>query len=267
MKTSVFVCVAIGLLQAAVAIAQDGKPAKVDAGDIQRLIDQLDNDEFTQRESATKQLTKLGRPAIEALTAAAAQQSSETRARSLSIIKTLFRSDDAATKTAAQEALVKLSKSDNVSVRRLAEKILAEPQYKLPLGIWRAEGTAQVFGGRRPIVLGGGGGVAITGAGIRIGAGGQLILARVSGGERRVDIIQGTGVGVLLLEGRRGIEIHVRRPQAKGDPKFSRYLAKDSKELSEKHPKIHKLYKKLDAYKANRTVIGGVKIDVSLLKD
>ncbi len=261
MKSWLLTCVAIGLLQTSAALAEDDKPAKADDGDIKRLIEQLDSDEFTKREAAAKELAKLGRPAIGALTAAAAETSSETRLRSMNILKALFNSDDAATKEAAKGALEKLGKSDNSATRRAAEKILAAPQYKLPLGIWRAEGEAVVFGGRRPIVLQGGGGVTISGTGIRVGAGGQLTLVRVSGGERRVDIIKGTGVGVLLLEGRNGIEIHVRRPQEKGDPQFTRYLAKDSKELSNKHPKIHKLYKILDAYKKTRSIIGGVPID------
>ena len=176
-------------------------------------------------------------------------------------MKSLYNSNDAATKAAAKKALEKLSKSDHLSTRRLAKKILTTLPYKIPSGIWRAEGNARVLGGVRPIVLQGRGGVSITGAGVRIGTGGQLILARVSGGERRVDIIKGTGVGVLLLEGRAGIEIHLRRPQKKGDPQFTRYLAKDAKDLADKHPKIHELYKKLDVYKRNHTVIGGVLID------
>ena len=122
-------------MQAAVAIAQDDKAAKVKNGDVKRLIDLLDNDEFVQRESATNELTKLGRPAIGALMAAAAEKSSETRVRSMNILQSLYHSDDAATKTAAKGALGKLSKSDSFSTRRAAEKILAAPQYKIPLGI------------------------------------------------------------------------------------------------------------------------------------
>ena len=261
MKSWLLTCVAIGLLQTSAALAEDDKAAKVDDGDIKRLVEQLDSDEFAKREAAAKELAKLGRPAIGALLAAAAEKSSETRLRAMNILKALFNSDDAATKEAAKGALEKLGKSDDSATRRAAEKILTAPQYEIPLGIWRAEGEAVVFGGRRPIVLQGGGGVTISGTGIRVGAGGQLTLVRVGGGERRVDIIKGTGVGVLLLEGRNGIEIHVRQPQPKGDPKFSRYLAKDSKELAKKHPKIHELYKKLDVYQRNQTIIGGVKLD------
>ena len=128
-------------------------------------------------------------------------------------------------------------------------------------GIWRGEGTASVFGGVRPIAVGGDGGVSIAGDGIRIGSGGQLILARADGENRRVDLIKGTGVGVLLLENRNGIEIHVRQPQEAGDPKFTRYLAKNSEELADNYPTIHKLYTTLDVYRKNQTVIGGVKID------
>ena len=252
---------AIGLMHTNVVIAEDDKAAKADGGDVTRLIDRLDSDEFAERETAVKELTKLGRRAIDALSAAAVGESSEARLRSMSVLKTLYGSDDAATKAAAKKALEKLSKCDLAGVRRSAEKILAAPQYEIPSGIWRGEGQAEVFGGLRPLVLGGDGGVSITGAGIRVGRGGQLILARAAGGERRVDLIKGTGVGVLLLEGRKGIEIHVRRPQAKGDPEFRRYLAKNAKELADKHPEIHKLYKKLAAYKGNHTVIGGVKID------
>ena len=261
MKSWVLMCGAIILMHSAASLAEDDKTAKVDDGDIKRLINQLDSEVFAEREEAVDRLTKLGRPAIEALRIAAAGKSIESRSRSMRVLKTLLKSDNEATKEAAKKALEKLRKSDHEASRRLAEKILAAPQYEIPPGIWRGEGKANVFGGLRPIVLQGEGGVSITGAGIRLGADGQLTIARVNGGERRIDIIKGTGVGVLLLERRKGIEIHVRRPQKKGDPQFSRYLAKDSKELAKKHPKIHKLYKKLDVYKKNQTIIGGVPID------
>ena len=71
MKIWILMCVAIGLMQTAAALAEDEKTAKVKDGDIKRLIDQLDSDVFAEREAAVVKLTKLGRPAIEALMAAA----------------------------------------------------------------------------------------------------------------------------------------------------------------------------------------------------
>ena len=255
-------CVVMGfsVLWVQIALAQD-ESAVPNSGDVAELIVKLDSEVFRERESAAQQLRQIGKPAIAALTVAAEGESVETRFRSLGILKSLYGSEDPATKEAAKNALEELTKSANESTRRSAENILAAPQYELPPGIWRGEGSAHVFGGERPILLGGEGGISITGEGSRIGAGGQLILARADGGRRRIDLIKGTGVGVLLLEDDDGIEIHLRQPQGGGDPEFTRYLAKDAPQLEEKHPKIHKIYKAFAGYQRNQTIIGGVKID------
>lgn len=258
MKRWILMFLAMALMQTAAAFAQDEPAAE---GDVAQLIDQLDSEAFAEREAAAAQLTRLGRPAIEALSAAAQAESAEKRVRALGVLKSLYGADDLATKEAAKKAFETLSKSENENTRQAAEKILATPQFEIPAGIWLGAGKANVFGGVRPVILGGDGGVTITGAGIRIGDRGQLILARAGGGERRIDIIKGTGVGVLLLEGKVGIAVYVRQPQDKGDPQITRYLAKDADDLADKHPKIHKVYKALDVYRKNQTIIGGVQID------
>ena len=237
MKSWILIAAAFGLMQVVTALAEGDEAAEPDNANVEELINQLDSDIFAEREEAVVQLTNLGRPAIESLTAAAQEGSAEAQFRALRVLSALYRSEDEATEKASREALKVLAKSDNLGTRRSAEKILATPKYEIPLGIWRGEG------------------------GIRIGAGGQLILASADGENRRVDLIKGTGVGVLLLESRNGIEIHVRQPQEAGDPKFTRYLAKDSKELADNYPSIHKLYTTLDVYRKNQTVIGGVKIE------
>ena len=258
MRILITLLLAVAIVQ--IAFAQD-EPASGEKEAIAKLIAQLDSEQFQQREEAARELQKIGVPAIEALTSAVEAGSIETKFRSLGILKELFASENAATKQAATKALKRLAESDDESTRRSAENILTAPQYEIPPGIWRGEGTARVFGGERPLVLGGDGGVSITGEGIRIGSGGQLILAQAADGARRIDLIKGTGVGILLLEDDKGIEIHLRQPQDKGDPKYTRYLAKDAAELEEKHPTIHKAYKALDVYQRNQTIIGGVQVE------
>ena len=73
-KSWILMTAVIALLQTAVVLAEDDKAAQVDGGDIRELIDQLDSEVFSDREAAVLRLTKLGRPAIGALTFASVRK-------------------------------------------------------------------------------------------------------------------------------------------------------------------------------------------------
>ena len=233
---------------------------KLSEAEIQKLIDQLGSDRFIVRRLAEAKLSRVGRAALVPLAKAAESDVAETRFRAMDIFKRMLKSDDDETREATKKALEKLRESKVAATARSAKSLLEQPMYELPAGLWRGEGGAAP--GIRPgnIVFGNApSGIKITGAGIVLGKTAQVAVTRIEDGQRVVDAIQGSGFGILILDGakRPGIEIHVREPGEKGKPKFKRYLAKDQEELTENHPKIAELYQKYSRYQKSGTVMGG----------
>jgi RNA polymerase sigma factor (sigma-70 family) len=92
LATAVGICGPVFLPGGAVAEAQAAPPiaraeAAPDNRDIEHLIKQLGNDEFEEREAATKALKKVGKPALEALHKAATENAdAEVRARAAALV-------------------------------------------------------------------------------------------------------------------------------------------------------------------------------------
>ena len=81
-----------GLLLAAVVGGDDAKPAPPakSPAEIDRLIKQLGNDDFDQREAASKALEAMGEPALNALLRAATKSNdAEVRRRANDVVKAL----------------------------------------------------------------------------------------------------------------------------------------------------------------------------------
>jgi len=238
--------------------AEQGQAAKAadDARRVQQLIEQLDSDEFAVREAAAGKLEQLGIAAIAPLAEVAAGKSLEASTRAIAILGKLASGDDERVGLRATEALKELAQGDNTRVAAAAKATLAGPKVKPPPGIWQGESPVDVFGGRRNIIATDKPGVRLSGAGIAIGPGSQLALARTVDGVRVVDVLQGGNRGLWIRDGKEGIEIFVREPDEKGQPKIQHYRAKDAEQLAKEHPEIHKLYRQFDKYR-NGTVIGG----------
>src|SRR5262245_51293467 len=105
LKTAAAILLAVGIAttsaggwtyrsMAGAAAAADDEPAKIttteaDADRIARLIEQLGNDNFAEREAASRDLERLGLPALPALRKAAQSPDVETRRRGEALVKKL----------------------------------------------------------------------------------------------------------------------------------------------------------------------------------
>jgi len=90
--------------------------------DPERLVEQLGSDQFADREAATRDLQRMGRPAIPHLVRAVRQGDFETQRRALSVLCALAASDDSA--EAVFDALSDLADDDNRPVQAVAQEAL-----------------------------------------------------------------------------------------------------------------------------------------------
>ncbi len=246
--------VTFGVVATRTATNADDNP--VTPEEVVKFVEQLDSDQFATRAKAVEWLTKAGTVAVPGLLQAAESDSIEKRFRALRILGDFYSSEDEATQTVAKKALEKLRDSKVRGTARVAKRLLDRPTYDLPPGIWR--GTGRVNGFQGGLVIRGAKGVRISGGRINIGADSQIIVSKVANGMRTVDVFQGTGLGLYILDGanRKRIEVHVRRIN-NGGVVYKRYLAKNPVELAEKPPEISKLYKKYAKIQHTRTTIQG----------
>src|SRR5262245_6351309 len=92
------------------ATAAPGKPvAPPSAKEIAQWIQQLDDESFSMRDSASKKLLKGGKMAVEPLAVAARGKSLEVTYRSIRILDELAASEDDATANAARKALTEIA--------------------------------------------------------------------------------------------------------------------------------------------------------------
>ncbi len=125
----------------------DAKPVSAEVKDIALWINQLDADNFADRQAAGEKLFAAGNAAIPALTKAGASDNPEVFTRSIDLLQRLLNSRDKSTKEAAKAGLEKITKSDNLGAARRAMQVLnpdENPQPQLP----QAElnlGQANVF--------------------------------------------------------------------------------------------------------------------------
>ena len=139
------------------ALAGDG------AAETSRLIPQLDDAEFSQRQAASQELMEAGRVVFPELEKAALEGSREASGRAIDILRTQFARGDNDTKQAAQAALERLAKSNNAGAAQKANDVLNPPKP-----------VEDPFNGRFGVAP------VIRGAGIQIQVAGNI------GGARRV---------------------------------------------------------------------------------
>jgi hypothetical protein len=240
----------------------EGKTKEVSVDEIRRLVGQLDANRFADRKAADKRLEDIGQPAIEPLAAAASRGSLELEQRAMQILERFYRSADESLCDAAKAALKKLSASSRESIARRAAEILKFPPYGLQPGNWLGKGLVHGLGGVRPIKLGGGGGIVIGGGEVRLGNGAQIVVSGVEGDVRFVDIIQGSGLGVLMIENEKSgvIEVHTCQQQPAGEAEYKRYRSETTEQLRTAHPKIHAFYERFKGYRGGMVMNGAVAI-------
>ena len=196
---------------------------KATAEDIAKWITRLDADEFKVREAATQSLIKAGTGAIAPVAGAAKGKSPEVTSRSVTVLRTLAKSEDEQTKTAALAALDKLAEDKEHESGQQARDALTELRPPArgrhvhgPGGV--AMGNVVVLGGQQPAVV-----------------------TIQTGGNRKV-LANENGKKVDITEDNNGITVTVTEKDDKGKPKVTTYKAADEKELKKKHPEGHKLY-------------------------
>jgi hypothetical protein len=240
---------------------QTHRPA-VTEQQVRKWIEELDSDSFAEREAATIELSTAGVAAVQPIVDAAQSTSLEVQVRAFVVLKHFYRAEDEQVRDACVKALQALSDSENSSIAEQAKEILAVPHYEVPAGNWLGVTMVRGIGANSPIQLHQGGGISIGGGRVRLGYGSQIVVSGVVDGTRIVDIIQGSGLGVMILDSEKGngIVVHTCETPEDGEPKFNRYIAKDADELAKKHPKIHAFYDKFKGYRGGTVMNGAVVI-------
>jgi hypothetical protein len=217
---------------AVVAVAADeeakDKPAGnvASAEEIADLIRQLDADQFSQREAATKRLTDIGKPAVPAVSKAAVEGSLEVTGRSIDILKNLYESSDEAAKAAAEKALQELADGDHRAAARRAKEIL-KPE--------------QAAGQRFP-----GGGIIMGRANIQIQVGravnGKKISVKTINGVKTIEAEEKDKKIKIVDDPKQGIKMEITTKKD-GKEQTEKIEAKNADELKKKNEKAYELYK------------------------
>jgi len=206
------------------ALSADDDPAAEPpaAAEIHTLIEQLDADSFAERQSASEQLGRIGKPAIEALGKATGSESLEVLVRAIDILKGLMESDDADTQAAAKAALERVAETDRAAAARRAADALKAVEAK-----------------RAPAVQRFGGGLQIAVA----GAGAQRINVRTVNGVKTIEADEADRKVKIVDDPKEGIKMEVTSKK-EGKDVTEKYEVKDAEALKKQHPDAYKIYDK-----------------------
>ena len=231
------------LVLCCLALAQDDKP-KTDAnpaaeakaaspGEIDKLMEQLDSNAFSERQAAQQKLSEIGKAAFPALEKGTQNVSREVAVRSLDILKGHFQKGDDATKAAAKEVFERLAKGNDPSLAKRAAEALStpKPMAQTPPGV---PGPGIVPGrigaARIQIQVVGGGGGAVNKMSVKDVNGVKEIEVEENGKKVKINDDPAKGIKLEVTETKDGKET------------TQKYEAKDAAELKTKHPEAHKLY-------------------------
>lgn len=206
-------------------------PPAASPAELEKLVQMLDADSFSDRQRASQRLAELGRAAIDALVQAATSQSLEANVRALDILKKHLASEDAELKKAAKEALEKIAAGPRAPSARRAKDILQAYQEQEKLEQLRQR-AVNVPGGR-----------------IQVMAQAQMIGGQ---GVRRVTIrgntktIEGEEKDLkfrIVEDPKEGITLELTRKKD-GKEITEKFQAKNAQELQKKHPQAYEVYKR-----------------------
>jgi hypothetical protein len=235
MQTKLFVLFA-AILSSSLAFGQADKPiidAKPEAGeakaeaaaDIDKLMEQLDANRFSERQAAQQKLQEAGKAAVPALEKGTQHVSREVAVRSWEVLKNHFQGSDDANKAAAKEALERLANNNDSALAKRAGEVLAppKPQPQFPQGVPGRIGNAQI----QIQVVGGAGNKRVS---VKDVNGVKEIEAEENGKKIKINDDPANGIQMEVTEKKDGKET------------TQKYEAKDAAELKTKHPEAHKLY-------------------------
>ena len=206
-------------------------PPAVTPEELEKLVQQLDADAFSDRQTASQRLAELGRAAIDALVRAATSESLEANVRALDILKKHLDSQDAELKKAAKEALEKIAAGPRAPSARRAKDILKAQEEREKLEKLQQQGL-NVPGGR-----------------IQVMAQAQMIGGR---GVRRVQVVNNVktiegeddqGKFRIVEDPKEGITVELTRTKD-GKEVTEKFQAKNAEELQKKHPQAYEVYKR-----------------------
>lgn len=238
-----------GLLCSASARSAEDKPKDEPAGsqaagtdktpspeDIAKLVQQLDADQFGQREAAVDRLAAIGKAAIPAVTEVALGESLEASTRAVDVLRRLFESSDEPTKAAAKEALEKVVKGSNPSAGRRAHNVLQpkpdpnQPQ-QVPLGgIIIGPGQGGIIQGNVQIMVG------------AAGVNAKRVSIKTVNGVKEVDAEENGKRVKITDDPKAGIKMEITTKKD-GKDNTEKFEAKNAEELKQKHPKAYETYK------------------------
>ncbi len=234
------------LLLCSIAFSQDDKPKSeaadakaASAAEIDKLMEQLDANRFSERQAAQQRLAEIGKAAFPALEKGTQSVSREVAVRSLDILKGQFQGGDEGTKTAAKEVLERLAKSNDATLAKRATEILSppKPMPQTPQGIVPGRIQIQVVGG----------------------AGGNFKKMSVKdvNGVKEIEAEENGKKVKISDDPAKGIKLEVTETKD-GKETTQKYEAKDAAELKTKHPEAHKLYEEYSKQPAGiRLQVGG----------
>ncbi len=233
-------------------IAQDEKP-KVEAQsdvaqakaasaeEIDKLMEQLDANRFSERQAAQQRLAEIGKAALPAIEKGTQHVSREVAVRSLDILKGLFQGGDDATKAAAKETLERLAKNNDGTLAKRAGEILSPPKPapQVPPGIVPGRiGGAQIQ-------------IQVVG-----GAGGNIKRSMKDvNGVKEIEAEENGKKVKITDDPAKGIKLEVTETKD-GKETTQKYEAKDAAELKAKHPEAHKLYEEYSKQPAGIQIRG-----------
>jgi len=234
---------------------------------VRDLVRQLDADEFSQREDASRRLAELGAEAIPDLAKAAQGSSPEASARAFAILKKFISGDNPAVQGAAREALSGIAaqreaaKKNNddalASAAAKAQEILGQSQARYA-GQPSVALPAPAPGMLPPRIL-------LPGRipGHRVV--GNRISVRVVDGTREVEAEENQDDGrkrnvKIVSDPKSGIRMEVTTTKD-GKPVTEKYAAKDAESLKKDHPEAHKIYEQYNGA-GGAVQIGGGQIHI-----
>lgn len=218
--------------------------ASATAADIEGLIQQMDADRFSERKSASDELTDKGAVAIPALKKATRSSSREVAMRAFSILERHLEDGDTETKELAKAALEDLSAGEGQVARRAKEVLKPKPA---------SNQVAQIFGPGRIVI----GAPAVARIQIRQAGGiGRRLQVRVVNGVKQITVEENGQKVQIREDPNNGIKLEVTEKKD-GKETTRKYEAKDAAELKKKHPDAYKIYEKYGAQD------GGIQIRVA----
>jgi hypothetical protein len=237
--------VVLSLFASVVVADEAARPAL--SPELQKLLEQLDADDFDDRASASEQLAKLGKEALPALEEGVHSSSPEVATRSFDLLQQLFEKGNAESNIAAKASLDKLARG-NDRVAEQAKKMLEpkvppnDPNQPFPGGV-------RILGGGRAIRI-----VApamIARAAVPAGPIEEVGVRRAMSistsigpdGVKTINVDE-DGQKIKIVENpKTGIEGEYTQTKD-GKETVVKFAAKDADELKKKDPEAFKLYER-----------------------